>query len=122
MSGYGIQAQSWSQPFPMVGPSVHLTRRGRLLRSLGAVLLTCGLGATAGHRLLGEEVSATTQQPTQPQTVEVVVQAGDSLWSIAERVAPERDPREVVTAVRELNGLRSNLIQPGQVVLLPHIR
>ncbi|MGH9210023.1 MAG: LysM peptidoglycan-binding domain-containing protein [Acidimicrobiales bacterium] len=33
-----------------------------------------------------------------------VVQPGDTLWSIAERVAPRADPRHVVTELRELTG------------------
>ncbi len=31
----------------------------------------------------------------------------------------DADPREVVTRIRELNGMRSNLIHPGQVLLVP---
>jgi LysM repeat protein len=52
-------------------------------------------------------------------TLSVVVEPGDSLWSIAERTAPSTDPREVVGRIRDLNGLRSNLIQPGEVLLVP---
>lgn len=33
-----------------------------------------------------------------------VVQPGDTLWSIAERVAPDQDPRPVVDELREING------------------
>lgn len=33
-----------------------------------------------------------------------VVQPGDTLWSIAERVAPAADPRQVVADLRELVG------------------
>ena len=52
-------------------------------------------------------------------TLSVVVVQGDSLWRIAERVAPGTDPREVVEGIRTLNGMRSNLIRPGQVLLVP---
>src|SRR5262245_45555108 len=33
-----------------------------------------------------------------------VVQPGDTLWSIATEIAPDRDPRAVVDALREANG------------------
>jgi hypothetical protein len=35
---------------------------------------------------------------------EYIVQPGDTLWSIATEIAPDRDPREVVDALRAANG------------------
>ena len=35
---------------------------------------------------------------------EYVVQPGDTLWSIATEIAPDRDPRAVVDALRDANG------------------
>ncbi|MGB8022060.1 MAG: LysM peptidoglycan-binding domain-containing protein [Candidatus Nanopelagicales bacterium] len=49
----------------------------------------------------------------------VVVEQGDSLWEIARQLSPEADPRETVVKLRLLNGLESNLIHPGQVLLVP---
>ena len=48
-----------------------------------------------------------------------VVQQGESLWSVARRIAPANDPREVVAQIRRLNGLASSELQPGQQLLLP---
>jgi len=46
-----------------------------------------------------------------------VVQPGDTLWSIAERLAPQGDPRSDVTALaREVGG---DTIRPGEKLLLP---
>jgi hypothetical protein len=40
-----------------------------------------------------------------PITDEVyVVQPGDTLWSIAERIAPDSDPRPIVEELREMTG------------------
>jgi Tfp pilus assembly protein FimV len=50
--------------------------------------------------------------------VHYVVQPGDTLWSIARRVAPGRDPRPVVDALVESNDLRGGL-QPGQELAVP---
>jgi nucleoid-associated protein YgaU len=98
---------------------VRLTRRGRLARSgaLAALLVLLALSVVdvvGGGRALAAD---TTPRPVTTRTV--VVEQGDSLWLIAQRAAPEADPREVVTRLRELNGMRSNLIQPGQVLLVP---
>ena len=40
-------------------------------------------------------------------TVTVTVQSGESLWAIAEAVAPERDPRDVVADIIQLNNLEA---------------
>jgi LysM repeat protein len=49
----------------------------------------------------------------------VVVQAGESLWQIAQAVAPQADPRETVTLLRELNGLGDAAVVPGQSIVVP---
>ncbi|NLJ33613.1 MAG: LysM peptidoglycan-binding domain-containing protein [Firmicutes bacterium] len=53
-------------------------------------------------------------------TVEVVVAAGDTVWSIAkEYQGPEGDIRPLVYEIGRLNELQSPMIYPGQVLLLP---
>ena len=54
---------------------------------------------------------ASTATPT------VVVQPGDTLWSIAEEVAPGTDARIVVDQLIQLNGGRP--IVPGQELVVP---
>ena len=46
----------------------------------------------------------------------VVVQGGDSLWSVAQRVSASEDPRVVVDRLKDLNDLGSGVLQPGQVL------
>jgi Tfp pilus assembly protein FimV len=50
--------------------------------------------------------------------VHYVVQPGDTLWSIARRMAPGRDPRPVVDAMVEANHLHGGL-QAGQELSVP---
>lgn len=48
------------------------------------------------------------------------VLAGDTLWGIAQRVAPGQDPRETVSEIRTLNGLANGqVLGVGDVLLLP---
>ena len=55
-----------------------------------------------------------------PETVDYRVRSGDSLWTIAEVVAPEgNDIRGVISEIRHLNDLDSSLITPGQTLLGP---
>ena len=50
--------------------------------------------------------------------VHYVVQPGDTLWSIARRVAPGQDPRPVVDGLIAANDLRGGL-QAGQELSIP---
>lgn len=49
----------------------------------------------------------------------VVVQPGDTLWSVAQRADPGADPRAVVDSIRELNGLQSDSVGVGVVLQVP---
>jgi Tfp pilus assembly protein FimV len=49
----------------------------------------------------------------------VTVSTGDSLWSIAEEVAPSADPRDVVDAIVRLNALQGAAISAGQRLAIP---
>jgi nucleoid-associated protein YgaU len=99
---------------------VRLTRRGRLARSLALAAVFLLLAVSIADVVGGGLARASSAEAMVPvSTLSVVVQPGDSLWTIAGRTAPTTDPREVVSRIRDLNGLRSNLIQPGQVLLVP---
>jgi LysM repeat protein len=92
---------------------VRLTRRGRaVVTGLFLNLLVAGLVAVL---LAGG--SAPADRPAATGTV--VVQAGDTLWSIAKRVDPAGDPQRTVAELRELNGLQASTIEVGQQLVLP---
>lgn len=86
---------------------VRLTRRGRLLITVALAMLA-GVGWVATH--------AGTAQAEAPMR-HIEVHAGDTLWSIAQRVAPGEDPRAVIYDLRALNHLSSAQLQPGQILL-----
>lgn len=93
-----------------------LTRRGRVVLSALIVLpLLVGGGAllASGGAMAGIESSATSFH-------HLTVQPGESLWSIAQRVAPHSDPRDVVAAFVDLNGLSSSMVQAGEQLAIPH--
>jgi Tfp pilus assembly protein FimV len=48
------------------------------------------------------------------------VRAGDTLWAIAtQRLGAEADPRPLIEDIRDLNGLSTSAVVPGQVLRLP---
>jgi len=56
---------------------------------------------------------------TAPQDSTVVVQPGDTLWSIAAEHYPSSDVRARVEDIERANGLRSPVIQVGETLRLP---
>lgn len=47
------------------------------------------------------------------------VRDGDSLWAIATRAMPDREPAAAVRELRALNGSSAVKLYPGQIVLVP---
>lgn len=92
------------------GP-VRLTRRGRVLIVLLALGLLLIVGFAVGRVSSSHAATA--------GTVTTVVQPGETLWSIAARVAPERDTRVVISQIRAVNHLSNASVQVGQRLVLP---
>lgn len=104
---------------------VRFTRRGRvagavagLAGSAAILMVVAGLPASSPTSV-DRAGRAAASDVTSVSSRRVVVAQGDSLWEIALRLNPEGDPRETVVRLRRLNGLESNLIHPGQVLLVP---
>ncbi len=86
--------------------------RVRWVRVLAIVLVVAGFLLVAPGLARGDG-------PDRPAPrVTYVVESGDTLWSIARRVAPGRDPRPVVDGLIEANDLRGGL-QAGQELSIP---
>jgi hypothetical protein len=88
-----------------------LTRRGQL------VLLLVVAAAVYGAFGLGRANAGAEPGPAAAH--QVVVQQGDSLWSIADRVAPNQDPRDVVGKLESINHLHGSSVEVGQTLQLP---
>jgi LysM repeat protein len=93
--------------------SVRLTSRGVVAAVIALVLLAVALVTVAS--LSAPPSTERTGAP--PRTAAVVtVVPGDSLWSIATRVAPGRDPRAEVAELQRINHLSGAELLPGQVL------
>ncbi|GAA1119165.1 LysM peptidoglycan-binding domain-containing protein [Nocardiopsis composta] len=107
------------------GERLRLTVRGRVV----AVSLLCALATGALSLLFMTSAAAGASGPgaaagaffgtTAPPTV--VVQDGDTLWEIAERVRPDDDTRRTVHEIVELNGLAGTELEPGQELRVPGV-
>jgi hypothetical protein len=94
---------------------LRLTRRGRLV-TFAATLLIAGLTLVGVVSRAGSLVETAPVPASAP--AQVVVAPGETLWSIAQRVAPDRDPRTVVAGIQHLNDLPTADVHAGQTLIL----
>jgi hypothetical protein len=96
-------------------PRLRLTSRGRAvfgaLAALPLVAVALFLGIGANGAQAGDDAPGTLTY--------VSIAPGESLWQLAEQVAPQADPREVVADILALNRLTSGDVQPGQELAIP---
>jgi hypothetical protein len=100
------------------GHDAHMSRtrvrRRRVgLAALLSVALAVGVPAAAGAVRAGAG-------PMRPVVArQYVVAPGDTLWRIATRADPGRDPRGVIDQIERENAVDPGTLQPGRVLVLP---
>jgi nucleoid-associated protein YgaU len=107
------EVEAGVRPRP-VASGVRLTRRARRLAGVLTLVLGVAIGSWAGPLLAGGDGDLRLAG-----VQSVVVQPGDTLWSIASDAAGSGDVRQVVDLIQERNGLRDTVLIPGQVLELP---
>ena len=125
-TGFGPQARfqptaqsaTGAQNPPTARTRLRLTRRGRVVFTslaafpliVWAFVMVLGAGDAAAQS--GAASSAVSFEY-------VTVDRGDSLWGIAESIAPNADPRVIIDEIIRLNGLDGATVEPGQRLALP---
>lgn len=104
-------AVAWSVPAIVVATTVVLGV------AIVAVRLAQGAPPTTSWAELAQASVADAAPVAGPGDLVVTVAPGDTLWDIARRLAPGRDPRPLVSALTEANG--GTLLQVGQDVVIP---
>jgi len=89
---------------------IRLTRRG-----WAVAVLAVGI-ALAGALWLAHSSAIASSAPHRSPPSTVVVRPDDTLWSIATRIAPDRDPRVVVSELEQRNDLTRPTVHVGQVL------
>lgn len=99
---------------------IRMTARGRRALALLVATPVVAAGALAGVGVVGDALSgAVASASTSTVDFEYVsVVPGQSLWQVAQSVAPGADPRDVIAEIEMLNGI-SGAIQPGQQLAIP---
>ena len=96
-------------------PGVRLTRRGRVVVVVAALLVAFAIGV-----FVTAAGSVATQQPGTPEPTRIVqVGTGDTLWGIAAELADDGDVRAMMEQIERLNALDTTVLQAGQRLVVP---
>ncbi len=95
--------------------SIHRRNRFLITSAVIALLIISSLfmiKAKASHRTPDKQVTS------------VLIEEGDSLWSIAERYCNKdtESVKDVINEIREINGLTSDKINKGMYLIVPYER
>jgi hypothetical protein len=78
--------------------------------ALAACLFVAGLGVLSNGMV---------ERPVPEATTTVPVAAGETLWDLAQRFAPDSDPAAVVARIERLNGVGAASLVPGLPLTVP---
>jgi hypothetical protein len=104
------------QGFQTIPSGVRLNRRGRLARTFVVLSLAIVLGS-----VVSAQAGAGTDTSTQAASsfITVTVAPGDTVWSLANRLAGGGDVRSLVSEIISVNSLSSADVATGQKLRIP---
>ena len=105
-------------PIRNTAPHLHITRRGRMTLT---ALLASPLVIAAFVFLVNGGISSAQVGVTGNNFAYVTVAPGQSLWQLAETVAPTADPRDVIANIVVLNRLEGSVLHAGERLAIPAV-
>ena len=114
--GYGFSPAPAAVPASSSAPRLRLTKRGRavlmFLAATPLVIAALAFALNGGGATASLEGSRVAFQY-------VTVESGQTLWQLAESIAPAADPRDVIAEIMQLNQLQSADVYAGQELAVP---
>ena len=108
---------TYRRPSSRTATPVRLTARGRRLARTAVVLLA--LLTVLAFGFAGRMPATAGDSAPLVATTTVVVQPGETMWGIAQSVAPNDDVRVTIERITSLNNLESTSVIPGQKLIVP---
>jgi cell division protein YceG involved in septum cleavage len=105
-----------NQAFQTVPSGIHLNRRGRLARTFVVLSLAIVLGSVVSAKAGAGTDSAPRAAASY---ITVTVAPGDTVWSLANRLAAGGDVRSLVSEIISVNSLSSVDVAAGQKLRIP---
>jgi LysM domain len=115
------RGSSAPRPAPVTAPApLRLTRRGRLVVA-AILLLLATIAITVASMTISGAQAANHGRPGGGYAGmhQIVVQPGQTLWSIAAQAEPSADPRQVVAQIMTANSMASSAVQAGELLWVP---
>ncbi len=104
------------QGFSANPSGIVLNRRGRLARTFVVLSLAIALGSVVSSKA----GAGTESSPSKADTfITVTVAPGDTVWTLASRVASSGDVRELANEIITVNSLSSVDLAAGQKLRIP---
>lgn len=97
--------------------TLRLTRRGRIVFGALATVLVASLLALIA--VFSSPSALASDAQSTDEFSYIVVQPGESLWSVATALDPSMDPRDLVGEIVQLNKLTESGVQAGQPLAVP---
>ena len=99
---------------PVYQPQWRLTRRGRVVVLLAALIVAFAVAIFAAGSVVA------TGEAGQPEPVKVItVGAGDTLWAISSDLADDGDVRSMMERIESLNAMDGGMLTAGQKLVVP---
>lgn len=98
-------------------PKFRLSRRAKQVRTVFLLAIVITVANQFPHFVAG--ASATDTKVNPGAITYVSVHAGDTLWSLAQRLAPNTDPRDWIDTVSTMNNLGTAGIFAGERLAVP---
>jgi len=95
---------------------IRLNRRGRLARTFVVLSLAVVMASVFGFQAGANTAETVTAQSS---FIEVTAAPGDTLWSLATRMADGGDIRALVDEIASVNSLATAELQAGQKIRIP---
>lgn len=101
-----------------------LTNRGRTVLMVSALIVATSSFAATFSAFTGAAASntPTTAAISSIAAEKIIVQPGESYWSIARAIAPGRSTQDVIDQIHELNPFAGPTLQAGTKILVPLLK
>jgi LysM repeat protein len=84
-----------------------------------AVISSLSILLLSGFAAFNSATAGSSSESISSPYIKISVKPGDTLWSIAEGIAPQADRRALVADIVEVNNLKSPNLQAGQKIYIP---
>ena len=99
-----------------------LTNRGRTVIMVSALIVATSSFAATFSAFTGAAASTSSISAAPVVAEQIIVQPGESYWSIARAIAPGRSTQDVIDQIHQLNPFAGPTLQAGTKILVPLLK